>query len=171
MSSPIRPAFLLAIPVVVVLGGVAFVGACNAPLPTGPTEQATTPAPEPVPAVSSSEQPPAPPSLDRQASEPAFTPMTVRPVLENTTRVREVLLAEYPALLRDAGIGGTSVLWIHIPTSGAVDDARVFESSGFAALDEAALNVARAMVFTPAMNGDQVTDTWVQLPIRFTPVS
>jgi TonB family protein len=93
--------------------------------------------------------------------------MTVRPTLTNAAVVTDVLLAEYPLLLRDAGIGGAPVVWIHIATTGEVDDARVYESSGFEPLDRAALNVARAMRFSPAMNGDVVTDAWVQIPIRF----
>jgi protein TonB len=93
--------------------------------------------------------------------------MTVRPTLTNADVVRDVLVAEYPPLLRDAGIGGSPVVWIHIATTGEVDDARVFESSGFEPLDRAAIDVARAMRFTPAMNGDAVTDAWVQIPIRF----
>jgi protein TonB len=103
----------------------------------------------------------------RQVPEPEFTPMTVRPTLTNADEVSSALMREYPAVLRDAGIGGAPVLWIHIPTSGEVDDARVYESSGFEALDQAAIDVARVMVFTPAYNGDVVVATWVQIPIRF----
>jgi protein TonB len=103
----------------------------------------------------------------QQVPEPAFTPMTVRPTLTNAAEVSSALMREYPAVLRDAGIGGAPVVWIHITTDGAVDDARVYQSSGFEALDQAAIEVARAMVFTPARNGDDVVATWVQIPIRF----
>jgi TonB family protein len=107
------------------------------------------------------------PSVEPTGSEPHFTPMTLRPILTNGAVVAEVLSASYPALLRDAGIGGAPVVWIHIATSGEVDDARVFESAGHEALDRAALDVARTMIFQPAKNGDAVTDAWVQIPIRF----
>jgi protein TonB len=103
----------------------------------------------------------------QQVPEPEFSEMTVRPTLTNAADVSEALMREYPAVLRDAGIGGAPILWIHIDTSGRVDATRVHESSGFEALDQAAMNVARAMVFTPALNGDQIVATWVQIPIRF----
>jgi TonB family protein len=99
--------------------------------------------------------------------EPEFTPMTVRPQLTNVEDVQKALMLEYPPVLREAGIGGAPVLWIHINQSGIVDATRVHTSSGFEALDQAARNVAAAMHFTPAYNEDVVTDTWVQIPIRF----
>jgi TonB family protein len=163
MTIPTRTLPLLAIPVSLALGAVVFVVACGVPLPTAPTNEATTPATE-APAATSGE---IPRGSGEPRSEPAFTPMTVRPALRNATEVVQVLRAEYPALLRDAGIEGAPLLWIHIATSGAVDDARIFESSGYGPLDQAAINVARAMVFSPAMNGDLVTDVWVQIPVRF----
>ncbi|MGE0158873.1 MAG: energy transducer TonB [Gemmatimonadales bacterium] len=157
-----RAVSILAIPASFLIGAVVLVGACGAPLPTSITDE--SPAPETDQGATRAVT--LPPTQPRDL-EPTFTPMTVRPVLTNAGDVQRTLLAEYPALLRDAGIGGTAIVWIHIPLSGAVDDARVFESSGFEALDQAALKVARAMVFQPAMNGDRVTDAWVQLPIRF----
>jgi TonB family protein len=106
--------------------------------------------------------PPAPP-----VGEPEFTPMTVRPQLQNMEEVNQALMRVYPAVLRDAGIGGAPVLWIHVNESGVVDATRVHTSSGFEALDEAARDVARTMQFSPAYNGDQIVGTWVQIPIRF----
>lgn len=43
---------------------------------------------------------------------------------------------------------------------------RVHESS-IEALDQAALEVARAMRFNPARNGDQPVAMWVLIPVRF----
>ena len=162
MTTP-RTLSILAIPAVLVVGAVVFVGACGAPLPTEPVSEHPEPSTGAAADASSVSSPPAEP----RTREPHFTPMTVRPSLTNATVVRDVLLAEYPALLRDAGIGGAPVVWLHIATTGEVDDARVFESSGFEALDQAAIHVARAMTFSPAMNGDVATDAWVQIPIRF----
>lgn len=102
-----------------------------------------------------------------QVSEPRFTPMTVRPMLINMQEVQAALIREYPATLRDAGIGGAPVMWLHIDEAGVVDATRVHTSSGYEALDLAAANVARSMVFSPAYNGDEIVDTWVQIPIRF----
>jgi protein TonB len=98
---------------------------------------------------------------------PSFTPMTVRPQLQNVEEVQRVLMREYPAVLRDAGIGGAPVLWLFIGTNGQVETTRVYESSGFEALDQAAANVAAVMRFSPAYNRDQIVPVWVQIPIRF----
>jgi len=76
-------------------------------------------------------------------------------------------MREYPTVLRDAGIGGAPVLWLYISTDGGVLSTEVQESSGYEALDQAAQNVARAMRFSPARNGDEVVAVWVQVPIRF----
>ena len=160
MTAHARTLSILAIPAVLVVGAVVLVGACGMPLPTEPVTEA------PAPSTDAAVEAPSV-STEPRTLEPHFTPMTVRPVLTNATVVGDALLAEYPPLLRDAGIGGAPVVWIHIATTGEVDDARVFESSGFEALDRAALNVARVMRFDPAMNGDVVTDAWVQIPIRF----
>jgi protein TonB len=103
----------------------------------------------------------------QQVPEPAFTPMTVRPTLTNAAEVSSALMREYPAVLRDAGIGGAPVVWIHVTETGTVGATQIYESSGFEALDEAAMTVARVMVFTPAKNGDDIVATWVQIPIRF----
>jgi protein TonB len=98
---------------------------------------------------------------------PGFTPMTVRPQMLNADEVQRVLMREYPAVLRDAGIGGAPVLWLYIGTDGTVQRTQVNQSSGFEALDAAAANVASVMRFTPAQNRDQTVAVWVQVPIRF----
>jgi outer membrane biosynthesis protein TonB len=51
---------------------------------------------------------------------PTFTPMTVRPELQNTREIQRALERNYPPLLRDAGIGGTPVVWFFIDENGRV---------------------------------------------------
>jgi TonB family protein len=99
--------------------------------------------------------------------EPTFTPMTVRPRLTNAEDVRQALERHYPPLLRDAGIGGTAVVWFLIDTEGAIERLQIYHSSGHDALDQAALRVASAMEFTPAYLRDERVPVWVALPIRF----
>jgi TonB family protein len=98
---------------------------------------------------------------------PVFTPMTVRPQLSNEDEVRDALRAHYPPLLRSAGIGGTASIWVHIDAAGTVTDARLQSSSGYEALDQAALRVARTMAFQPARNRDEPVPVWVAIPITF----
>lgn len=99
--------------------------------------------------------------------QPVFTPFTVRPRLVNKGEVGGILLSEYPPLLKDAGIGGTVNVWFFLDTDGRVLETRIQRSSGHAKLDEAALRVAEAMRFSPALNRDRPAQVWVQFPIVF----
>jgi periplasmic protein TonB len=99
---------------------------------------------------------------------PTFTPMTVRPELQNTRDVQRALERTYPPLLRDAGIGGTPVVWFFIDESGRVVRTQLSKSSGYDALDAAAMQVASVMQFSPALNRDKRVQVWVEIPIVFT---
>lgn len=113
-------------------------------------------------------QPVPPPSPAPDLTEgPTFTPYTMAPQLRNTSVVQEALTREYPPLLRDAGIGGQALVHVLVDAEGAVTDARVSRESGHAALDAAALRVARTFRFAPARNGDEPVPVWIALPIRF----
>ena len=98
---------------------------------------------------------------------PVFTPMTVRPEIQNRDEVIQTLATEYPANLRDAGIGGTVVVWFFISEEGIVGDRRVSKSSGQAQFDAAALAVAEVIRFSPALNRDQRVAVWIEVPITF----
>lgn len=98
---------------------------------------------------------------------PVFTPYTVKPELRNRDAVGRALIRNYPPLLRDAGIGGTVLLWALIDETGNVMKSQVKEGSGHDALDGAALKVADIMQFSPALNRDQKVKVWIQLPIVF----
>ena len=112
-----------------------------------------------------------PPPPEEQATDlsaaPTFTPMTVRPEILNRTEVMRAMEREYPPLLRDAGIGGTVIVYFFIDEQGVVQNTRVFESSGHQALDEAALKVADVYRFSPALNRDKRVPVWVQFGITF----
>ena len=109
----------------------------------------------------------APPQSDLLVA-PTFTPYTVAPELKNTAEVQRVLERTYPPLLRDAGIGGTVLLWFLIDENGKVVKTQLKESSGHAPLDEAATKVASVMQFSPAINRDRKVPVWVAIPILFT---
>lgn len=105
---------------------------------------------------------------DDLAKAPTFTPMTVRPELKNASAVQSALVRNYPPLLRDAGIGGQPVVWFFIDEGGKVIKTQLSKSSGYSALDEAALKVADIMQFSPAFNRDKKVPVWVEIPIVFT---
>ena len=96
-----------------------------------------------------------------------FTPMTVRPSLVNEREMQRALEREYPAILRDAGIGGTVYIHFFIDEEGTVQRTMAAVSSGHASLDEAALRVANVARFTPALNLDKVVPVWIRIPITF----
>ncbi len=101
------------------------------------------------------------------SAAPTFTPYTVAPSILNRDEVVRAMVREYPALLRDAGIGGTVRVYFFIDETGQVRDTRVDQSSGHQALDDAALNVAGVYRFSPALNRDKQVPVWVSFPITF----
>ncbi len=100
-------------------------------------------------------------------ANPVFTPMTVHPEIRNRREVQAALMREYPPMLRNAGVGGTVVVWFFISEEGQVLDRRVAQSSGHTQLDEAALQVADIFRFSPALNREKIVKVWIQLPIIF----
>ncbi|MFV2006741.1 MAG: TonB family protein [Longimicrobiales bacterium] len=111
-----------------------------------------------------------PPPSEREndiSSAPVFTPMTVRPEIKNRGEVIRAMEREYPAILRDAGIGGRVAVWFFIDEDGTVRDTRISQTSGHAGLDDAAIKVADVYRFTPALNRDKKVQVWVQFTITF----
>ncbi len=119
---------------------------------------------------------------------PVPTPMTVRPELTNRDEVNQAVMRVYPAALRDSGgrriPPGSVVVWFYISNTGQVLHSEIAQSSGQEQLDQAALRLATAYQFTPAMNPRQVQNpvplshavirireapvpVWIQLPITF----
>ncbi|MGD8278099.1 MAG: TonB family protein [Gemmatimonadota bacterium] len=101
------------------------------------------------------------------AKAPTFTPFTVAPRLKNNGEVARALERNYPPLLRDAGIGGEVNVWFFIDEEGKVLKTQVNQSSGYPALDDAAVKVGQMMEFTPAYNRDKKVQVWVSIPIKF----
>jgi protein TonB len=76
---------------------------------------------------------------------------------------------EYPAALFARGIEGKVILRLHVDTTGLVspESTRVAESSGYPALDSAALAAVPKFQFAPALhNGSPVATTFLQ-PVHF----
>ena len=101
------------------------------------------------------------------SAAPRFTPFTVRPELRNRSEIARALERNYPPLLRDAGIGGETLVWFFIDENGRVQNTRINKSSGYDALDQAALTVASQMQFSAALNRDKKVPVWVAIPIVF----
>ena len=84
------------------------------------------------------------------------------PVLLN-----EELPFRYPRDAWEAGVGGETVLRIHIASSGAVDSVAVSRSSGHPGLDSAAVEGARQLRYRPARHGEEPVGVWGTLPVRY----
>ncbi len=113
--------------------------------------------------------PPPPDEVDTDISDaPVWTLRDVDPYYKNKEEMERALVREYPPLLRDAGIGGTTTVWFFVDETGKVVKTQLQKSSGQAALDQAALKVADVAVFAPAMHRDKPVPVWVALPITFT---
>jgi periplasmic protein TonB len=74
----------------------------------------------------------------------------------------------YPASARRRAQQGTVTVRVLVGADGAVEHAELAESSGFAALDNAALVTVRSRwVFIPARRDGVAVESWVLVPIRF----
>jgi len=116
--------------------------------------------------VEESPPPPEEQVVDISAA-PTFTPFTVAPDIQNRAEVIRALEREYPPLLRDAGVGGTVQVYFFIDEEGTVQKFQINESSGYQALDDAALAVAGVYRFSAALNRDNRVPVWVSFPITF----
>ena len=115
-----------------------------------------------------SELPPPPAGTGVDVSErPTFTPYEVKPDWRDRAEFARLVERKYPPMLRDAGIGGTVVLWVFIDESGTVKSTRVVEGSGYEQLDAVAREVMTEARFTPALNRDQKVPVWIRIPVTF----
>lgn len=112
--------------------------------------------------------PPPPDAIETNiADAPMWTDVDVHPFIMNRDELQRALEREYPPFYRDAGIGGTTRVWFFIDETGKVVKTRIHTSSGYKALDDAALKVSHLYEFSPAMNRDKRVPVWVSLDITF----
>ncbi|MDH5588774.1 MAG: TonB family protein, partial [Gemmatimonadota bacterium] len=141
------------------LAALAGAQACGVDNPIVDPEATETSAPTPDASVVTAKD---------VSSGPTFTPFTVAPSVLNRDEVVAALNAEYPPLLRDAGVGGRVRVWFLIDENGMVQNRRIDTTSGHQALDDAALRVARAYRFSPAKDSEGVpVPVWVSFGITF----
>lgn len=84
------------------------------------------------------------------------------PVMEN-----ERAPFQYPRDAWKAGVGGETLLKIHIAADGGVDSVRVHATSGHPSLDSAAVEGARRLRYRPARHGGEPVGVWATLPVRY----
>ena len=110
---------------------------------------------------------PPPPAGARPSDVPSYIPRDVEPRLRNAAELIRMAERLFPNTLREAGVSGTVGVFFFVSENGDVTNAVVQSSSGYARLDDVALEVAKAGEFEPAMNRDLPVGVWLILPIIF----
>ena len=112
---------------------------------------------------------PSPPSTAKVdvRDQPVYVARDIEPRLKNGSEIEILLSRLYPRMLKEAGIGGTTVLWVFIDTDGRAGECRIHKSSGYAALDDTAEQIAHHMVFSPALHRAKPVAVWIAQPIEF----
>jgi len=86
---------------------------------------------------------------------------------EAMPRYRENRPPVYPGTARQRGHEGDVLIAAEIRADGRIGTVRVKCSSGYASLDDSALEAVRAWRFEPARRMGAAVDAWVEIPIRF----
>jgi protein TonB len=133
---------------------------------TKATDAPGNPAPEPTQAPTAAPVAPAPatPAAPSQDSVPIYAPERIV-----DAQVRNAAQPDFPDADRERGEHGTSVVLVTIDPKGNVVSTSVSSSSGYPALDRAAIAAARESQFiAPKINGHPATETY-RLVYDFTP--
>ena len=126
-----------------------------------PVTQASAVEPAPAAAAESPAAPVAmPPPAGAGASPPPVTSAAMPAYLHAPD-------PEYPQSAREDGQEGLVVLRVLVSGAGRPAQIRVVKTSGFRALDAAALAGVKRWTFSPAKEGERGIDAWMEVPIRF----
>jgi len=104
--------------------------------------------------------PPAPPT-------PPVAPAPKQARIDAPPHPKSSIKPEYPAASRERGEQGKVLLEIAVTAEGAVSEAKVVSSSGFAALDDAAVKAVRRAKFVPAKSEGRAVPGRVRLTLAF----
>jgi protein TonB len=73
----------------------------------------------------------------------------------------------YPAVARQQGWEGTTVLRVEIQADGKIGAIQIVQSAGHKALDDSAIEAVRAAQFQPARHNGTPITSWVEVPVTF----
>jgi TonB family protein len=94
---------------------------------------------------------------------------TTAPRLVNGAQMDSVRKRVYPKEFQSRGIGGRVEVGVYITAAAKNTQIRVTKGSGITELDSAAVKVARAMKWEPALNGTKPVGAYVKFPVVFGP--
>ena len=150
-----------------------------APLTHAKTAPTATPTPTPTKSVTRPDTPALTPNSSNTqeavASTAAAAPSTASGKTGSPSLVEPSADADYlknpppgyPRLSRRNGEQGTVIVRVFISTQGTPDKAEVRTSSGFARLDQAALEAVQRWRFVPGRRHGTPEAMWFNIPVRF----
>ncbi len=86
---------------------------------------------------------------------------------EAMPRYRENRPPVYPRTARERGYEGDVLIAAEVRADGRIGAVRINRSSGYASLDDSALEAVRMWRFDPARRMGAAVDIWVEIPLRF----
>ena len=134
-------------------------------VPTAPSPVAATAAAESTPSANTATASPAPPSAQTPSVRTASPAAVVLPssdadYLNNPAPV-------YPRMSRRMGEQGTVLVRVLISADGRAEQAEIRISSGYARLDEAALDTVKRWRYVPGKRAGTAEAMWFNVPVRF----
>ena len=150
-----------------------------APLTIAKTAPTATPTPTPTKSVTKTDTPALNPnssnSQDTAAASTAAVPATASGKTGSPSLVEPSADADYlknpppgyPRISRRNGEQGTVIVRVFISTQGTPEKAEVRTSSGFARLDQAALEAVQRWRFVPGRRNGTPEAMWFNIPVRF----
>ncbi len=143
---------------------VPVIAAAPAPTPAVPDLVAPEPPADPVPPAVA----PVPATVVAAPAPPASAPPPpARDLPASAIQYLEPPDPAYPRTSRRAGESGLVVVRVFVGADGLPRQLQVLQSSGFARLDEAALEGVRRARFKPPTENGQPTAGWARIPIPF----
>lgn len=136
------------------------------PVPVKPEIDQVVPTETPMPEVQFDEPVVAPVETTAPPSENAIAATTAGAVAQDLKASNRVE-PTYPSSSRRAGEEGTVRLKVLVDEKGRPKDVAVAASSGFARLDQAAMDAVRKWRFVAATDGTNPISAWTQVAITF----
>lgn len=147
------------------------------PEPEPPKPQPTPHTPRPAPEAPAPQAPPSERAVAEPTAAPAAPPAAAAPVAaepatpvipprSDAAHLRNPAPV-YPAVSRRLREQGRVLFDVYILPDGTVGEIKLKRSSGYARLDEAALEAVRQWRYVPAKRGDQPIPYWYVQPIDF----
>lgn len=98
---------------------------------------------------------------------PCSVPIVPVQSLDDPPRLIRLDPPVYPEIARQLGHEGVAVTELVVDWDGTVCEAAMAESSGYAELDQAAVDAARTALYAPIRRQGRLVRTTVRMPMRF----